>query len=129
MAERLPQSAHDDSLELFKASDLDGLVGFCEDNATFVNADGSTEIGKAAIRTALKGFFALGGELSLVTRYAMRSGDVALLSNNWSLTGTGADGQPIDASGCTTESVRLQSDAGGFMWSIIPRAVSKRDRF
>ncbi len=75
-----------------------------------MHADGSTVIGKAAIRTAMEGFFALGGELSLVTRYAMRSGDVALLSNNWSLNGTGADGQPIDASGCTTEIVRLQPD-------------------
>ena len=92
MAERLTQSAHDDFPELFKAGGLDGLVGLYEDNATFVNADGSTEIGKATIRTSLEGFFALGGELSLVTRHAMRSGDVASLSNNWSLTGTDADG-------------------------------------
>ena len=49
MAERLPQFAHDDSLELFKAGDLDGLVSPYEDNPNYFNADGSTDIGKAAI--------------------------------------------------------------------------------
>ena len=69
------------------------------------------------------------GELSLVNHYAMRSGDVALLSNNWSLTRTDADGESIDTSGSTIKIIRPESDGSGFMWSIVPGVVSKRVRF
>ena len=78
MAERPPESAHDDFKHAFLARDLDALVALYEDDATFVNADGSTVQGKAAIREALAGFLAaLGtdGTMSLETRYAVRHGD------------------------------------------------------
>lgn len=113
MAERPPESAHDDFKHAFLARDLDALVALYEDDATFVNADGSTVQGKAAIREALAGFLAaLGadGTMSLETRYAVRHGDLALLSNAWHLRGSGADGQPVDLHGLTTEVVRRQAD-------------------
>jgi uncharacterized protein (TIGR02246 family) len=110
MAERKPESAHQEFLERFRARDLDGLVALYEDGATMVAADGSTQSGKAVVREGLQGFLALGGQFTLETRYAARTGDVALLSARWRLSGTGADGKPLDMGGQTTEVVRRQPD-------------------
>ena len=110
MATLKPESAHSEFLKYFRARDLDGMVALYENDATFVNADGSTVSGKSAVREALAGFLAIGGTLTLETRYAARTGDIALLSNAWHLGGTGADGKPLDMGGQTTEVVRLQPD-------------------
>ncbi len=105
-----PESAHDEFRERFNAGDLDGLLDLYEDAAVLVDADGNSETGKAAIRAAMEGFLAVGGDLSLETRYTARNGDLALLSNEWRLTGTGPDGQAVDMGGRTTEVVRRQPD-------------------
>lgn len=113
MSERPPESAHTDFARAFAARDLDGLVALYEDDATFVTGDGSTVSGKPAIREALAGFFAAAGKdgtISLETRYAVRKGELALLSNAWHLRGKNADGTPLDMRGLTTEVVRLQAD-------------------
>ena len=111
MADAKPESAHDEFRRNFKAGNLDALVDLYEDDATFfVTVTGDTVNGKDAIREVLSGFLALGGDLELNTRYAARSGDIALLSNEWRLNGTGSDGEALDVGGKTTEVVRLQAD-------------------
>lgn len=110
MTDLPPESAHDEFLRLYRVGDLDGLVGLYENAAAIVAADGSTSTGKAAVREALGGLLALGGTLDLATRYAARSGDIALLSNTWRLHGTGTDGKALDLTGQTTEIVRQQPD-------------------
>ena len=110
MKEQKPETAHSLFLECFRAGDLDGMMALYEDDATFVTGPGETVRGKAAIREALQGFIALGGDITLTTRYAVQQGDLALLSNEWHISGTGADGKPIDQRGQTTEVVRRQPD-------------------
>ena len=111
MTDAKPESAHDEFRSNFKAGNLDALVDLYEDDATFfLTPSGDTVSGKEAIRKALSDFLALGGDLELITRYAARSGEIALLSNEWHLSGTGADGQELDVGGKTTEVVRLQAD-------------------
>lgn len=110
MTEQKPETAHSLFLERFRAGDIDGIMALYEDDAVFVTGPGETVRGKAAIREALQGFLAMGGEMSLTTRYAVQHGDLALLSNEWHISGTGADGKPVDARGQTTEVVRRQAD-------------------
>ncbi len=117
MSEANPESVYEEFVRCFRASDLDGLMALYEDGATFVNADGDTLSGKAAIREALAEFLAAGGEMSLRKRYAIRSGDVALLSNEWHLSGTGADGKAVDMTGRTAEVVRLHPD-GRWLFAV-----------
>lgn len=105
-----PATAHVEWETYFNVGDLNGLLSLYEDDATFVNADGTPQSGKAAIRIALEGFLAGGGDIKLDTRYAMRSGDLALLSNEWRLRGTGSDGKAIESGGTTAEIVRLHAD-------------------
>lgn len=106
MADLPPESAHD----AFRAGDLEGILALYEDDATLVHADGSTSAGKAAVREMMVSLLALGGEFDLTTRYAVRMGDLALLSNRWTLCGTGSDGQALALEGQTTEVVRRHAD-------------------
>ena len=108
--DREPATAHEEFVKYFNAGDLDGLVSLYEDDATMVNADGTQQSGKAVIRTALEGFLAAGNDITLDTRYAARCGDLALLSNEWRLRGTGPNGETTEIGGTTTEIVRLHPD-------------------
>jgi len=71
---------------------------------------GQVITGQAAIREALQGFLSLKGRIKLETTHAIEAGDVALLRGQWSLTGTGADGQPIAMGANSSEVVRRQAD-------------------
>lgn len=110
MADSKPEDAHRLFAEHFNAGDLDALAALYEDGAAFVPQPGSVVTGKEAIREALQGFLATGGKIEVSTRYAVRSGDTALLSGEWRLSGAGQDGEPIAMGGKTTEVVRRQPD-------------------
>ena len=69
-----------------------------------------------AIRAALSEMLAVDGELEMETRYAACCGDIALLSNAWRLTGTDADGAPVELSGQTSEVARRQPNG---RWLLI----------
>jgi ketosteroid isomerase-like protein len=65
--------------------DLDGLMELYEPDATMVLMDGSTVTGTAAIREELAAILALQGRMTLRGRYVVEAGDLALLSNEWTL--------------------------------------------
>jgi len=77
---------------------------------TFVRGPGQYVKDRAGLIDGLRDFLGTGGKLKLETRYAIPQGELALLSNEWTLTGTGADGQPFTHTGRTVEIVRQQAD-------------------
>ena len=117
MADGRPEDTHRLFAEHFNAGDLDALVALYEDGAAFVPQPGEVVTGKVAIREALQGFLSTGGKIEIKTRYAVRSGDTALLSGEWRLSGTGQDGAPLDMGGKTAEVVRRQSD-GRWLYAV-----------
>ncbi|MCB1746575.1 MAG: SgcJ/EcaC family oxidoreductase [Gammaproteobacteria bacterium] len=116
MIEPRPEIVHEQFLRRFRERDLEGLLELYEDEATFVTADGDATSGKTYLREFFADLLALDVELELETRYAARCGDIALLSNAWRLTGTDADGQPLERSGQTTEVARRQPNG---RWLLI----------
>lgn len=110
MADTRPEDAHRLFEEHFNNGDLDALVALYEDGAAFVPQPGSVVTGKEAIREALQGFLATGGKIVVTTRYAVRSGDTALQSGEWRLSGTGQGGAPVEMGGKTAEVLRRQAD-------------------
>ncbi len=117
MADGRPEDVHRLFEEHFNAGDLDALAALYEDGAAFVPQPGTVVTGKEAIREALQGFLSTGGKIELSTRYALRSGDTALLSGEWRLSGTGQDGAPLDMGGKTSEVVRRQPD-GRWLYAV-----------
>ncbi len=110
MSEVAPESVYDTFTRCFNTGDLDGLVAMYEPNATFVRGPNDYASGASAIREGLQGFIALKGTLTMQVRHAVRSGDLALLSNEWTLNTVDGDGKPMKLSGKTSEVVRRQAD-------------------
>ena len=94
----------------FNAGDLEGMLALYEEPATFVRGPGDYVQDRAGLVDGLKAFLGTGGQLRLVTRYAVQQGELALLSNEWTLTGTGPDGETFTHTGRTVEIVRRQPD-------------------
>jgi ketosteroid isomerase-like protein len=81
-----------------------------ESNAVLIVQPGTVASGSEQVRAALQGFLALKGRITLETKLVVTAGEVADLSNTWSLCGTGPDGEPV-ALGATAEMARRQADS------------------
>jgi ketosteroid isomerase-like protein len=102
----VPADLHGAVERAFNVADVEALVGLYETDARMMGDDGTVIIGRDAIRSLYEDLTALGGRISLSTRYAVEQGDIALLSNQWSLE---IDGAPV-AGAITAEVARRQPD-------------------
>ena len=72
---------------------------------------GVTVEGSDAIRDSLRWFLDRQGQITLDTKLVVRVGDLAYLSNRWSLAdGTMPDGSPAELGATTAELARRQPD-------------------
>ena len=115
MPARTPEEVHKIFAEYFSAGDLEGIVSLYEQDATFVPQPGQTASGTAAIREALKGFLALNGELKMQPARVIQANDAALLFSEWTLKGTGPDGNAVELAGHTSDVVRRQTNGTWLM--------------
>jgi uncharacterized protein (TIGR02246 family) len=92
--------------------DLDALMALYEPDASMVVLDGSTATGTEAIREQWAGVLEMKGQMTLRSRYAIEAGDLAILSNEWTLT---AGDQSLSA--VTAEVARRQPD-GGWLYVV-----------
>jgi ketosteroid isomerase-like protein len=96
---------HEKVQTCFNDGDVPALVTLYEPNARMMREDGSVAVGEHEIRDVWSGFVALGGRITMVTRYAIEVDDIALLSNTWTFDGAG-----ITLSATTAEVARRQPD-------------------
>ena len=92
--------------------DLDALMALYEPDASMVMLDGSTATGTEAIREQWASVLEMKGQMTLRSRYAIEAGDLAVLSNEWTLT---AGDQSLSA--VTAEVARRQPD-GGWLYVV-----------
>jgi len=85
--------------------DLERLVALYAPDAAMVELDGSTVTGTDAIRAAWAGILEMKGRMTVRSRYAIEAGDLAILSNEWTLT---VGDQSVSA--VTAEVARRQAD-------------------
>ena len=105
-----PEQFHRSFEDMFNAGDLDGLTELYEADAALIAQPGSIAYGSEQARAALQGFLALKGRITLDTKLVVTVGDLAYLSNTWSLSGTGPDGNPVTLGATTAEVARRQAD-------------------
>lgn len=110
MNDHKPEEVHTLFAKYFNSADIEALVGLYEEDASLAPQPGQVVKGKEAIRQALLGFLALKGRMEIKTRYVMQSGEIALLSAEWHLTGTDAAGEALEMGSKTAEVARRQSD-------------------
>jgi uncharacterized protein (TIGR02246 family) len=92
------------------AGDLDALVGLYEPSAVFEPRPGVVVEGREAIRQALGELLALKPAMVADTVEVLQADDVALVVNEWTMTGTAADGTEIRQGGRSADVVRRQPD-------------------
>jgi uncharacterized protein (TIGR02246 family) len=98
------------------ACDLDGLVDLYEPDAVFEPQPGVVVHGQAAVRDALDQLLALGPAITSETVQVLAGGDVALVVNEWAMTGTAPDGTAVRQSGRSADVVRRQPDG---RWLVV----------
>jgi uncharacterized protein (TIGR02246 family) len=96
---------------------LDALVALYEPQATLTPEPGQVVTGTQAIRDALSAFVAIKPTLTLEVKTLAQTGDLALTSAKWALSGTGPDGQQTTMSGHSVKVSRRQP-AGSWMFVI-----------
>lgn len=90
------------------AGDLDGLVALYEPAAVFEPRPGVVVEGRQAIRQALAELLALRPTMVAETVQVLRADDVALVVNEWTMTGTAPDGSEVRQGGRSADVVRRQ---------------------
>jgi len=97
--------------ERVNAGDLEGVVALYEPTATLVRQDRSSATGTEEIRKELAQLMALKPQITMNVSRIVSDGDgIAVLHDEWHLTGTGPDGKPLMLSGRASEVVRRQRD-------------------
>lgn len=94
--------------EALNAGKLEALVALYESQATLSPEPGKVVTGTKAIREALGDFLAGKPGIVLTNKLLARTGDIALVTARWELSGTGADGKPYEMSGHSAEVCRRQ---------------------
>jgi ketosteroid isomerase-like protein len=110
MAATTPEQIHRLFEDAFNDGDIDNLMLLYEPDAVLVPQPGSVATGTEQVRAALQGYLALNGRITLDTKLVLPVGDLAYMSNTWSLNGTGPDGSPLTLGATTAEVARRQPD-------------------
>ena len=106
-----PEQMHRLFEQAFNAGDLEALMALYEPDAALVPQPGAVAEGTDAIRDALRWFLDRRGQITLDTKLVVRVGELAFLSNSWSLAGgTMPDGSPAELGATTAEVARQQPD-------------------
>jgi uncharacterized protein (TIGR02246 family) len=98
------------------AGDVDGALALYEPDATFAPQPGAQVSGLGSIREALEQFAALRPTLVGEIEKVLEADDVALVTNRWTLHGTGPDGAPLEMAGVSADVMRRQPDG---TWRIL----------
>lgn len=117
MDQDIADQVYADFAKYFNAGDIEGLLDLYEPDAVFVRGPGDNAIGREQIHKGLQAFLDVGGQISFRTRHAVRNGDIALLSNEYTLEAKDDNGKPYTLTGKTSEIVRRQSD-GRWLYMI-----------
>jgi uncharacterized protein (TIGR02246 family) len=110
MTARTPEEMPRLWAEAFIAGDLNALLALYEADAILVPQPGEAVAGIEAIREALSAFLALQPTFNLEVRKVLQTDDIALSFADWTLRGTGPDGEAIEMAGQTSDVQRRQPD-------------------
>jgi len=110
MTVKSPEDIDPAFAEAFNAGNGEGVLALYTADAAFVVPSGEVVVGPAAIGEALGGFLAMKPTIDLRTERILRTGDTALVYSSWTVTGTAADGSPVEMTGNSVVVVREQED-------------------
>jgi len=96
--------------ESLTAGNLEALVELYEPDATLVAQPGEVVTGVEVIREVLSALLAMEPTFNLEVRKVLQTGELALSFADWTLSGTGPEGEAIEMAAQTSDVLRRQAD-------------------
>ena len=96
--------------EGINTGDLDSLMTLYEADACFASQPGQLAKSPESVRQSLRSFIDLKGKLDLKVKRVLQASDLALVTTEWSFSGTGPDGNPVNMAAKSVDVLRHQTD-------------------
>lgn len=97
-------------VEGINTGNMDSLMTLYEAGACFATQPGQLAKDPESIRQCLRNFIDLKGKLDLKVKRVLQASDLALVTTEWSFSGTGADGNPVNMVAKSADVLRQQGD-------------------
>lgn len=105
-----PEEVLNSVTEGINAGDLDSLMTLYEPLACFASQPGQLAISPEAIRESLRSFIDMNGKLDLSVKRVLKANDLALVTTEWSFSGTGSDGKHVHMTAKSADVLRQHPD-------------------
>ena len=105
-----PEEVLNSVTEGINAGDLNSLMTLYEPLACFASQPGQLAKSPDGIRESLRGFIDMNGKLDLKVKRVLRASDLALVTTEWSFSGTGSNGKRVDMTAKSADVLLQQSD-------------------
>ena len=115
-----PEQVLNSVVEGINTGNLDSLMMLYETDACFASQPGQLAKSPETIRQSLRGFTDMkNGKFDLKVKRVLQASDLALVISEWSFSGTGPDGNPVNiAAKKSTEVLRRQQADGTWRFVI-----------
>ena len=105
-----PEEVLNSVVEGINTGDLDSLMTLYETDACFATQPGQLANTPESIGQSLRSFIDLKGKLELRVKRVYQASDLALVIGEWSFSGTGPDGNPVNMAAKNADVLRQQAD-------------------
>ena len=105
-----PEEVLNSIAEGINTGNLDSLMMLYETDACFASRPGQLAKSPETIRQSLRSFIDMNGKLDLKVKRVLQTSDVALVTTEWSFSGTGPDGNQVNMAAKSADVLRHQAD-------------------
>ena len=113
-----PEEVLNSIVKGINAGDLDSLMTLYEADACFASQPGQLAKSPETIRQSLCSFIDMNGKLDLKVKRVLQTSDLALVTTEWSFSGTGPDGNPVNMAAKSADVLRRQQADGTWRFVI-----------
>jgi uncharacterized protein (TIGR02246 family) len=105
-----PEEVLNSVVEGINTGNLDSLMMLYETDACFASQPGQLAKSPETIRQSLRSFIDRNGKLDLKVKRVLQTIDLALVTTEWSFSGTGPDGKHVNMAAKSADVLRQQAD-------------------
>ena len=105
-----PEEVLNSIVEGINTGNIDSLMTLYESGACFATQPGQLAKSSESVRQCLLNFIDLKGKLNLKVKRVLQASDLALVTTEWSFSGTGPDGSPVNMASKSADVLRRQDD-------------------
>ena len=105
-----PEEVLNSIVEGINTGNIDSLMTLYESGACFATQPGQLAKSPESVRQCLLNFIDLKGNLDLKVKRVLQASDLALVTTEWSFSGTGPDGSPVNMASKSADVLRRQDD-------------------